>query len=396
MRARRILIAAAMLAVAAAALAAATPAAERNAYVQHNLVSDGSVPADHTDANLVNAWGLTSLPGSPWWVADNGTDVSTLYTAEGTPRPLVVSVPNAPTGAVSNTGSSFVVGSGPALFLFATEEGKLLGWNMSVGTTAQVVADKSGEDAIFKGLAIAGDRLYATDFHNGKVDVFDASFGDVNTPGAFADPSIPAGYAPFGIQNVGGDIFVTYAKQDADREDDVAGQGHGFVDAFDASGTLLGRGATHGQLDSPWGLALAPATFGRFGGHRLAGSVGSFSSASSAPGTNASREVVSCRIVSNWPSPPSKTSWCATRPGSRTEWIGGSPGRSAAVALAVPEGASRFVSAWSSTISARGRDCAASAPNRLISTAPTAQLGATKSATPRPPASPSSDSRSQP
>jgi uncharacterized protein (TIGR03118 family) len=274
MRARRILIAAATLAVAAAVLAAATPAAERNAYVQHNLVSDGSVPADHTDANLVNAWGLTSLPGSPWWVADNGTDVSTLYAADGTPRPLVVSVPNAPTGAVSNTGSSFVVGSGPALFLFATEEGKLLGWNMSVGTTAQVVADKTGEGAIFKGLAIAGDRLYATDFHNGKVDVFDGSFGDVNTPGAFVDPSIPAGYAPFGIQNIDGNIFVTYAKQDADAEDDVAGQGLGFVDEYDADGTLIGRVATHGQLNSPWGLALAPASFGRFGGDLLVGNFG--------------------------------------------------------------------------------------------------------------------------
>jgi uncharacterized protein (TIGR03118 family) len=274
MRTRRILTVAAMLAVAAAVLAAATPAAESNAYVQHNLVSDGSVPADHTDANLVNAWGLTSLPGSPWWVADNGTDVSTLYTADGTPRPLVVSVPNAPTGAVSNTGSSFVVGSGPALFLFSTEEGKLLGWNPSVGTTAQVVADKSGEGAIFKGLAIAGDRLYATDFHNGKVDVFDGSFADVNTPGAFVDPSIPAGYAPFGIQNIGGSIFVTYAKQDADAEDDVTGQGLGFVDEFDASGTLIGRVATHGQLNSPWGLALAPASFGRFGGDLLVGNFG--------------------------------------------------------------------------------------------------------------------------
>jgi uncharacterized protein (TIGR03118 family) len=271
---QRALLAVATLAVAAAVLAAAAPAAEKNAYVQHNLVSDGFLPADHTDTNLVNAWGLTSLPGSPWWVADNGTDVSTLYTADGTPRPLVVSVPNAPTGAVSNAGPSFVVGSGPALFLFATEEGKILGWNMSLGTTAQVAVDKSGEDAVFKGLAIAGDRLYATDFHNGKVDVFDGSFGDVNTPGAFVDPSIPAGYAPFGIQNVGGDIFVTYAKQDADREDDVAGQGHGFVDAFDASGTLLGRVATHGQLDSPWGLALAPASFGRFGGDLLVGNFG--------------------------------------------------------------------------------------------------------------------------
>jgi len=274
MRTRRILIAAALVAVAAAALAAATPAAERNAYVQHNLVSDGSAPADHTDSHLVNAWGLTSLPGSPWWVADNQTNVSTLYGADGTPRSLVVSVPNNPTGAVSNTGSSFVVGSGPALFLFATEEGKLLGWNMSLGTTAQVVADKTGEGAVFKGLAIAGDRLYATDFHNGKVDVFDGSFGDVNTPGAFVDPSIPAGYAPFGIQNINGNIFVTYAKQDADAHDDVAGQGHGFVDEYDASGTLIGRVATHGQLNSPWGLAMAPASFGRFGGDLLVGNFG--------------------------------------------------------------------------------------------------------------------------
>src|SRR5919205_1811756 len=274
MRTRRIVTVAAMLAVAAAVLAAATPAAERNAYVQHNLVSDGSAPADHTDPNLVNAWGLTSLPGSPWWVADNQTSVSTLYNADGTARSLVVSVPNNPTGAVSNTGSSFVVGSGPALFLFATEEGKLLGWNPSVGTTAQVVADKSGEGAVFKGLAIAGDRLYATDFHNGKVDVFDGSFGDVNTPGAFVDPSIPAGYAPFGIQSIGGSIFVTYAKQDADAEDDVAGQGHGFVDEYDADGTLIGRVATHGQLNSPWGLAMAPASFGRFGGDLLVGNFG--------------------------------------------------------------------------------------------------------------------------
>src|SRR5436309_13431151 len=270
----RALTAAALIALVAAVLAARISAAGVNAYVQHNLVSDGSLPADHVDSNLVNAWGLTAQPTSPWWVADNGTDVSTIYTADGTPRPRVVSVRNAPTGAVSNTGSSFVVGSGPALFLFATEEGKLLGWNMSLGTTAQVVADKSGEGAVFKGLAIAGDRLYATDFHNGKVDVFDGSFGDVNTPGAFDDPSIPAGYAPLGIQNVGGDIFVTYAKQDADAEDDVAGQGLGFVDEFDASGALIARVAQRGQLNSPWGLAMAPAGFGRFSGDLLVGNFG--------------------------------------------------------------------------------------------------------------------------
>ncbi|HEX6702674.1 MAG TPA: TIGR03118 family protein, partial [Gaiellaceae bacterium] len=176
--------------------------------------------------------------------------------------------------AVSNTSSNFVVGSGPALFIFATEEGKILAWNMSVGTTAQVVADHSGDEAIYKGLAIAGDRLYATDFHNGRVDIFDGAFGDVNTPGAFVDPSIPAGFAPFGIQNVGGTIFVTYAKQDADAEDDVHGQGLGFVDEFDTAGTLLGRVATRGQLNAPWGIALAPASFGRFGGDLLVGNFG--------------------------------------------------------------------------------------------------------------------------
>src|SRR6184192_3793417 len=265
----RALTAAALIALVAAVLAARISAAGVSAYVQHDLVSDGFLPADHVDSNLVNAWGLTAQPGSPWWVADNGTDVSTLYSADGTPRPLVVSVPNAPTGAVSNTGSSFVVGSGPALFLFATEEGKILGWNSALGTTAQVAVDRSGDDAIFKGLAIAGDRLYATDFHNGQVDVFDGSFGQVDLPGAFVDPRIPPGFAPFGIQNVGGDIFVTYAKQDADREDDVAGPGLGFVDEFETSGTFLGRVATRGQLNSPWGLAMAPAAFGRFGDGRI-------------------------------------------------------------------------------------------------------------------------------
>jgi uncharacterized protein (TIGR03118 family) len=282
---------AAVLATAVAVLATGTSsAAERNAYVQHNLVSDGTIAADHTDGQLVNAWGLTSLPGSPWWVADNETSVSTLYGADGTKRALVVDVPNNPTGAVSNTSSNFVVGSGPALFLFSTEEGKVLAWNMSVGTTAQVVADKSGDGAIFKGLAIAGDRLYATDFHNAKVDVFDGSFGDVNTPGAFEDRGVPAGFAPFGIQNVDGTIFVTYAKQDADAEDDVAGQGLGFVDAFDTAGTLLGRVATRGQLNSPWGIAMAPASFGRFGGDLLVGNFGDGQINAFAKGPNGSFE----------------------------------------------------------------------------------------------------------
>jgi uncharacterized protein (TIGR03118 family) len=272
----------AVAAVAAVGLVASASAAE-SSYTVTTLVSD--LPGAATqDANLVNAWGLTSLPGSPWWVADNGTDVSTIYRADGSKVPLTVSVPSAPTGAVSNTGSHFVVSngpaSGPALFLFATEEGKILGWaGTSVsGTEAQVAVDRSGAGTVYKGLAIAstpaGDRLYATDFHHARVDVFDGSFGQVSTPGAFVDPKIPAGYAPFGIQNVGGNIIVTYAKQDAAAHDDVAGQGHGFVDLFDPSGAFLGRVATHGQLNSPWGVAMAPASFGRFGGDLLIGNFG--------------------------------------------------------------------------------------------------------------------------
>jgi uncharacterized protein (TIGR03118 family) len=272
----RIAAAVALVAAAVAVLATATTAAERNAYVVHNLVSDGGVPADRTDGSLVNGWGLTARAASPWWVSDNGTDVSTLYRADGSKVPLTVGVPNAPTGAVANETSSFKVGGAPALFLFDTEEGKILGWNG--GATATVVKDLSGDGAIFKGLAIAstpsGDFLYATDFHNGQVDVFDGSFGQVINAAAFRDPSIPAGFAPFGIQNVGGTIVVTYAKQDADAKDDVQGQSLGFVDAYDTAGNLIQRIAQRGQLNAPWGIAMAPAGFGRFGGDLLVGNFG--------------------------------------------------------------------------------------------------------------------------
>jgi len=268
--------------VVAASLVAVASSARTNAYVVHKLVSDVSGAAAHTDSNLVNAWGLAALPAGPWWAADNGTDVATVYDASGDPfplaSPLVVQVASAPTGEVANTGSNFVVGSGsasgPARFLFATEEGTILGWNPNASPTQALVAVPA-TGAIYKGLAIAnGDRLFATDFHNAKVDVFDGSFTPLTLPGAFVDPGIPAGFAPFGIQNVGGRILVSYAKQDAAREDDVAGQGLGFVDAFDTNGVLLGRVATRGQLNAPWGLAQAPAGFGRFGGDLLVGNFG--------------------------------------------------------------------------------------------------------------------------
>ena len=268
------------LGILAAALAVAMPlwAAETNAYTVTPLVSDQPGVAPVTDPNLVNAWGLTASSTSPWWVADNGTSVSTLYNGNtGQPVPLVVGVgtDSGPTGVVFNGSSNFVVSngtqSGPARFIFDGEDGVIRGWNPSVDGTHALEAAQGDAGAIFKGLAIADGKLYANDFHNGVVDVFDGSWNLVDR---FTDPNLPAGYAPFGIQAIGSRIFVTFAKQDADAEDEVAGQGLGFVDAFDTSGNLLARVAQHGQLNAPWGLALAPADFGRFSGDLLVGNFG--------------------------------------------------------------------------------------------------------------------------
>ncbi|WP_242335163.1 MULTISPECIES: TIGR03118 family protein [unclassified Anaeromyxobacter] len=283
-----------------------TPAAREalgGLYVQRNLVSDGAVSSEHLDANLVNAWGITHRGASPWWVSDNGAGVSTLYDGEGIAQfgapPLVVSIAGAgghagsPTGVVGNTGGSFEVSSGgahePAFFIFASEDGTLSAWNPKVpppvapairSTTTVVVVDDSLAGAVYKGLTLAAtssgdERLYATDFHGGAVRVFDGAFKPVATTGGFRDPTIPAGYAPFGIRAIGGTIYVTYALQDADRHDDVPGQHHGYVNAFTPDGELIGRVASRGKLDSPWGIALAPASgFGRFGGKLLVGNFG--------------------------------------------------------------------------------------------------------------------------
>ncbi len=273
--------------LAAATLAAAGASARStagSAYVVQNLVADQPGVAAHTDANLVNAWGLDALPTSPWWVADNGTNLSTLYKADGTPQSLVVSVPNAPTGLVANASSHFVLHngtkSGPALFMFATEEGKILGWNPSVtGTSAQVARDLSGAGAVLKGLAVAPDfhtgRLYATDFHNGTVDVFNKTFKSVFIPGGFQDPSLPPRFAPFGIIVYGTHVFVSYAKQDAERHDELHGAGLGYVDEYTRDGALVTRVASQGPLNAPWGMAWAPPTgFGQFSNDLLVGNFG--------------------------------------------------------------------------------------------------------------------------
>src|SRR5438132_12578976 len=237
--------------------AAPTLAAADNAYTVHPLVSNVAGTAPTTDANLVNAWGLTASATSPWWVADNGTDLSTLYRADGSIVPLVVQVPAHPTGAV------FWATGVRARFVFDTEGGQVRGWLPAQGNQTIVLADRSAVGAIYKGLALAstlaGDRLYATAFPNGRVDVFDSSFNLVTGAGAFVDPDLPSGYAPFGIQTIGSRVFVTYAKQGPDAVDEIHGQGKGFVDVYATSGLLLARVAQHGQLNAQWGLALAPA-----------------------------------------------------------------------------------------------------------------------------------------
>jgi uncharacterized protein (TIGR03118 family) len=278
----------ALVAAAAAAIPMVADAgSSANRYAQANLVSDIPGVARITDANLVNPWGMSASPSSPLWIADNGTDVSTLYTGAingSIPQivPLVVSIPEgAPTGTVFNPTGDFVVTvdhkSAPANFIFDSESGRITAWSNTVsGTTASVeFTDKS---AVYKGLAIAqrggASFLYAANFHGGRIDVFNSKFAKVASPGGFDDANIPAGYAPFNIQALGGKLYVTYAEQDPARHDDVAGPGHGFVDVYDTGGHLLGRLVTRGDLNSPWGLAIAPADFGAFSGDLLVGNFG--------------------------------------------------------------------------------------------------------------------------
>jgi len=277
------LVAGAVLVLAVAMLFAAASARSGvpGTYTVHNLSSN--VPgATHQDPDLQNGWGITFPPTGPWWVSDNGTGKSTLYTADGTKLGLVVTVTNgSPTGTVFNGGAGFVVNangkSGPARFIFASESGTISGWNPAVDPTNTVVAVHR-PDAIYKGLALAtaatGPQLYATDFAGGHVDVFNTSWGTGVATGGFADPSLPSGYAPFGIANAGGMIVVTFAKQTPGSADEQHHQGFGVVDAFDTDGNLISRVATHGQLNAPWGIALAPSDFGAFSGDLLIGNFG--------------------------------------------------------------------------------------------------------------------------
>ena len=262
-----------------------------------NLVSDINGVARHTDENLVNPWGLAIAPTGAIWVANNGSGTSTVYNSQGEPlpnetTPLIVEIPAAPTnteganptGTVFNPTADFVVtqgaNSGKAIFLFASEDGVISGWNPGVDATHAVIGvDASTSGAIYKGLALGvtggNSFLFATNFHAGTVDVYDKNFAPVVIPGAFVDPTLPAGYAPFGIQNIGNLLFVTYALQDALAEDDVPGAGNGFVNVFTLQGTFVRRFATQGALNAPWGLALVgEKKFGKFRNTLLIGNFG--------------------------------------------------------------------------------------------------------------------------
>jgi len=274
---RRFSLIAAALAAALLIAGSAFGGIADDVFTVHNLVSDTA------DATLVNGWGLSAGPTTPWWVSDNCKNATTLYNGSGAKQALTVSVPGGPTGTVFNgAATDFVISqngkTGAARFLFATEGGTILGWSPTVnGATAIPGVDRSAAGAVYKGLTTAGDRLYATDFHNNRVDVFDASFNPVTTA-PFKDPKLPKGYAPFGIQALAGSIFVTYAKQDAAKHDDVAGNGFGYVDQYSLDGQLVARVASGGRKNAPsnapWGLALAPASFGVFSGDLLIGNFG--------------------------------------------------------------------------------------------------------------------------
>ena len=248
---------------------------DRNAYTVR-VLAQGPDP----DKDLVNGWGISRLPTSPWWVADNGTDASTLYKADGSKQALRVAIPGgAPTGTVSSTNAGDFHGD---VFLFSSEAGVISGWRGTLGTTAEVANDDHAGDAVYKGLAIGtadvgkgmATYLYATDFHNGRIDVFDNTFASQTWADAFIDPRLPAGYAPFGIQNLKGLLFVTYAKTQPGSDDELAGHGRGVVDVFLTDGTFFGRVARGGGLNAPWGLAWAPADFGRFSGDLIVGNFG--------------------------------------------------------------------------------------------------------------------------
>jgi len=245
-----------------------------------DLVADEAGAAAIRDQNLVNPWGIAVNPSGPIWVSDNGTGLATVYAADGTIAPLVVTIPvpagaegpSAPTGQVFNPTTGF----GGDLFIIATEDGTIAGWKS--GTAARIRVDRSGDGAIYKGVALVGSgssaTLWAANFHDGTIDVWDANYDPVSTKNGYTDPDLPKGYAPFNIAAIGDNVYVTYAKQDDNAEDDVKGDGFGYVSVFDQDGKFVKRLISQGPLNAPWGLAKAPDSFDSIGGMLLVGNFG--------------------------------------------------------------------------------------------------------------------------
>lgn len=261
-------------------------------YKQTNLISNIPGMAAATDPNLVNPWGISRSSGSPWWVSDNGTGVSTLYTGAGVAAALVVTIPGAdggsgvPTGQIFNGSQDFQIAPGkPAIFIFATEDGTISGWNPGVNATVAVVKVNTHSASVFKGMAVAtiddphvgsANYLYVADFRKGRVSVYDTNFHRVSMhDDAFEDERIPHGFAPFNVQNIGGNLYVAYAKQDSAKHDEIAGAGLGFVDVFSPTGRLLHRLQKSKWLNAPWGMAQAPSDFGIYSHDILVGQFGS-------------------------------------------------------------------------------------------------------------------------
>ncbi len=285
------------MASAILALPSAAQTTGANSYVQINLVSNTKGMAPVIDPNLVDPWGISISTSSPFWISNHLSGTSTLYNGGGTITPTVVKIPAAaasaagalgrPTGQVQNNLSTaspvpFLLptpNGKTASFIFDTDDGTISAWNGSVvASTAVITVDNSASKAVYKGLAIGtsaqGPTLYAANFYSGNIDVFSGTWAPITLAGAFADPSVPAGFAPFNIWNIGGKLYVTYAKQNVAKNLDVGAAGNGYVAVFDLNGNLIAHLVSGGVLNSPWGVAIAPASWGAFGGALLVGNFG--------------------------------------------------------------------------------------------------------------------------
>jgi uncharacterized protein (TIGR03118 family) len=273
----------------------ATTLTAQQHYKQTNLVSDLPGMAPVTDPNLVNPWGMSRSSGSPWWVSDNGPGVATLYTGAGAQVPLVVTIPTGdtsssptgtPTGQVYNGTNDFQLApNAPARFIFVTEDGTISGWNPGVNPGSAVIQVNTKSASVFKGVALASSStsnggtanfLYVADFRKALVAVYNTNFHRVSMgDDAFRDEELPDGFAPFNVQNIGGDIYVAFAQQDSKKHDEVDGPGLGYVDVFSTSGRLLRR-LQHGNwLNGSWGMTQAPSDFGVYSHNVLVGQFGS-------------------------------------------------------------------------------------------------------------------------